>query len=430
MKNWLITIAGLITAVPLWAAPLPQYDGYEHTGVPTCATSTCHGKINAQDGKNVQLNEYHLWSTQDFHSRAFQVLRNQESKAMAQALGLANAQNAKICLDCHSDNVETDLRGPKFQLTDGVGCEACHGGAEKWLKSHTDPGATHQSNLKDGLYPLSDPLARADLCLSCHMGTKDKFTTHAIMAAGHPRLSFELDTFTANQPAHYQVDEDYIERKADHPLGYLWLVGQVEAAKRQLVLIESHHLGKSMADGMIEFSIYDCHSCHQGMKPRRGRPDDFSAGLPSGGLRLLDHSFDMVGAIVQVVNPAGYEEFAESVRELHRDHSKPEAIGASISRLNAQLTALGERLAGQAPPPASIKKIRRYIAEQSANGRYADYSSAEQAFLALEALSFALDDRDKLKESLDRIFASLEDETDFQPGTFASASRSVLKALP
>jgi len=33
------------------------------------------------------------------------------------------------------------------------------------------------------------------------------------MGAGHSRLAFELDTFTILQPAHFRVDEDYIERK-------------------------------------------------------------------------------------------------------------------------------------------------------------------------------------------------------------------------
>ncbi|MGK0321912.1 MAG: hypothetical protein ACI9JP_004111, partial [Granulosicoccus sp.] len=37
------------------------------------------------------------------------------------------------------------------------------------------------------------------------------------MGAAHPRLSFELDLFTANQPAHYSVDADYMARKGTIP---------------------------------------------------------------------------------------------------------------------------------------------------------------------------------------------------------------------
>jgi hypothetical protein len=417
-------------ALPAHGGPLPQHDGYTHTGVATCASSNCHGKTSAQSDGNVQLNEYRLWSGTDFHSRAYQVLRNDESRAMADALGLANAQNAAICLDCHTDHVPGERRGRKFQLSDGVGCEACHGGAENWLRSHTEPDVTHQDNLDKGLYPLSDPIARADLCLSCHMGTRDKFTTHAIMAAGHPRLSFELDTFTANQPAHYQVDQDYIERKGDHPVGYLWAVGQVEMARRQLALIDTHNLGKSLAGGMIELSIYDCHSCHQGMTPRRGRPNDFSAGVPTGDLRLLDHSFDMVAVIIEKVMPGRYDDYARAVRNLHESHSKPDAIGAATDRLRGQLDELAARLRRDPPDTATIRALRREIAQNSARGRYADYSSAEQAFLALESLSYGLGDRDRVKDQLDRVFASLGDETAFEPKGFAKASGALVRVLP
>jgi hypothetical protein len=61
------------------------------------------------------------------------------------------------------------------------------------------------------MYPTEQPEVRAKLCLSCHFGTEDKFATHRIMGAGHPRISFELDTFTEIQPAHFRVDEDYKE---------------------------------------------------------------------------------------------------------------------------------------------------------------------------------------------------------------------------
>lgn len=420
----------LTMSAMLGAAPLPQDDDYKHMGVATCASSICHGKTSAQTDGNVQLNEYRLWSSTDFHSRAYRVLSNPESKAMAKALGLANAQNAAMCLDCHTDHVPSERRGPKFQLSDGVGCEGCHGGAEKWLRSHTEPGVSHQDNIDAGLFPLSDPIARADVCLSCHMGTKDKFTTHAIMAAGHPRLSFELDTFTANQPAHYQVDKDYIDRKGDHPVGYLWAVGQVEMAKRQLALIDRHNLGKSLADGMIELAIYDCHSCHQGMTPRRGRPNDFSSGLPLGSLRLMDQSFDMVAVIIKETAPAGYDQYARAVRALHKSHNQHNAVARATEQLRVQLDELAANLKRNPPDPNTVKTLRRRIAENSARGRYADYSSAEQAFLALESLSYSLGDRKKVTAQLDKVFASLGDETGFKPKSFASACAALARALP
>jgi len=201
---------------------------------------------------------------------------------------LANAASAKVCLDCHSDNVPAAKRGPKFQISDGVQCEACHGGAEKWIESHAAPTATHKANVVAGLYPSELPMERARLCLSCHLGTRDRFATHAIMGAGHPRLSFELEAFTANQPAHYVVDADYIQRKGKAEGVNLWLTGQFESARRFLTLLQTD---LAHPPGMIpELAFYDCHSCHHPMDKKRWTQQRVGAGVGPGTLRLQTHN--------------------------------------------------------------------------------------------------------------------------------------------
>lgn len=426
----LVAMILIATASAVLAAPLPENDGLIHMGAATCASSTCHGKSTPSTESPVQLNEYSLWSSDDYHSRAFQVLRNDASKAMAAALNLPNAQNAKICLDCHADNVPGAKRGEKFQLSDGVSCESCHGGAEKWLKSHTDPDATHADNLSKGLFPLSDPIARADVCLSCHMGTQDKLATHAIMAAGHPRLSFELDTFTANQPAHYTVDDDYVQRKGAHAIGYFWVVGQIEAAKRQLSLIGHFQFASTAAQGSLELAIYDCHSCHRAMSPARGRSKDFSADLPAGSMRLLDHSFDMLAVVYQTLHSETYNDFAQNVRNLHLAHSQPKQLATATAALQAQLNTLASQFKANPPSNQQIRQIRRNVAQACVSGRYGDFTSAEQAFLALESLSYGLGDRAKIKKELDALYTSLADEMAFKPGAFAAAAAELVKVLP
>jgi hypothetical protein len=126
----------------------------KHLGVATCASSVCHGKLTAQSGRDVALNEYQIWSHDDYHSRAYRDLINPQSQAIAAKLGLASAATSKLCLDCHADNVPATLRGPKFQLTDGVQCEACHGGAEKWIETHAQKGVPHSDNVARGTVPV------------------------------------------------------------------------------------------------------------------------------------------------------------------------------------------------------------------------------------------------------------------------------------
>jgi hypothetical protein len=80
-------------------------------------------------------------------------------------------------------------------MSDGVACETCHGPAQRWIRTHVEPDATHAKNIANGMYPTADDVQRARLCQSCHLGTAEKFVDHRMIAAGHPRLAFELDTF-------------------------------------------------------------------------------------------------------------------------------------------------------------------------------------------------------------------------------------------
>ncbi len=259
-----------VLLVGVTVAELPQKDGYTHMGVATCAASQCHGSAVPREGSNVLQNEYVSWTQDDPHSRAYDVLGNERSRGIATRLGLESATSAKICLDCHADNVPVERRGERFHLADGVGCESCHGGAENWLATHyNQPTVTDEAKLTAGLYPTESVTARSDLCLSCHLGTADKFATHRIMAAGHPRLAFELDTFaelwrTAGRQPHYLIDADYIARKGDLQHSYTWAAGLLAESRHRLSLMDGPLFA---GDEMFpELGFYDCHACHRSMK--------------------------------------------------------------------------------------------------------------------------------------------------------------------
>ena len=160
----LALLGGLLLAGGAGAV-LPQDDGKVHEGVASCASSVCHGATVERGGANVLQNEYVTWTRYDKHAGAYNVLLNEDSQRIAKNLGLPNAHEADLCLDCHADNVPVAQRGVEFDITDGVGCEACHGGSEDWIARHTAPEATHADNVAHGLYATDDLAARTDLCL-------------------------------------------------------------------------------------------------------------------------------------------------------------------------------------------------------------------------------------------------------------------------
>ncbi len=400
-----------------------------HLGVASCATGVCHGKLTRQKDKNVWLNEYRIWSAEDRHARAYQTLLTPQSKEIAAKLGIASAQASDLCLNCHTDNVKQSQRGPKFQISDGVECEACHGGGARWIESHTEATATHADNLAKGMYPTEKPLARAELCVSCHVGAEDRFATHRIMGAGHPRLSFELDAFSTNQPAHYSVDDDYIRRKGHIEAFNLWLTGQLVNAQR-VVTLSSGHWFRGAQTMYPDFAFYDCHSCHHPMSDLRWNRRVAGPGIAPGSLRLQTDHLLVLLATSQVLDPGTADAFERAmngyVRAGQRNDAAVREAGAVLTKW---LTAHERDWAGRAFSKSQVADVRRSLVRYAATGRMGDFAAAEQTFLGVESLSLYLGDENRLRKSLDALFKTVENASAYQPGRFSASAKSLLGTL-
>lgn len=422
-KNSAVLIVALALAAFATGADLPENAAAVHTGVATCAASQCHGSAIPRDATGILQNEYVTWTQSDPHAAAYNTLGNPQSQKIAARLGLGDARKAPECLACHTDYVAANRRGEKFQLSDGVGCEACHGGAENWLASHDNPAtASRDSNLAAGMYPTNEADARARLCLSCHLGTQDKFASHRMMAAGHPRLAFELDTFTeiwrtlGRQP-HFRDDADYHKRKPAPGHGYAWAVGLLAEAQSRLDLIASNQFD---GIGMFpELGFYDCHACHRSMKnvqwQRLPRHGDAEPGLPF----INDGTFVMSLALARAIRPDMYDDLQAALRRLHTAGSESVvAVHAAADALKRQLASLRSTISPQGID-GQESLILAAVLETGADGNYLDYASAEQAFMAVQMLVFEIGDPD-LETALDSLAGSLDDDERFRPAQFAA----------
>lgn len=354
-----------------------------HLGVATCSGSNCHGATERVPGSPVLNNEFITWSRRDKHRRAYQVLLEERGIRIARALGLPDAANQKLCLDCHADNPPENLRGRQFQVTDGVGCEACHGGASGWLGSHIS-GATHSQNIQAGLYPTDQPVARAERCLSCHFGDSTKFVDHRLMGAGHPPLPFELDTFTAIQPAHFVVDESYIKRKGRVTDLQVWAAGELIALSRRMeALLSPQH---SHRGPFPEFVLFDCASCHHAFDGAKA-PLPSSAGIGPGTVKLNDANAIMLRVATSRVAPAAGQALSQHMQALHR--ATTEDWGA-MQREAAAVRDVAQRLA----PEMSRHEFTRddmfamasAVIALGSGVNEARYAEAEQIALTLQAI--------------------------------------------
>lgn len=422
-----LVAAALLFVTQLAQAELPQYSEAVHEGVASCASSVCHGSATERGGTNVLQNEFVTWTRYDAHAGAYDLLLNEESQRIAANLGLPNAHEADLCLDCHADNVASEQQGDEFRIADGVGCEACHGGSGDWLASHASEGVTHAENLAAGMYPTSDLEARAELCLSCHLGTEDKFATHRIMGAGHPRLAFELSTFQALEPPHWAIDDDYQRRKGAADEFTTWIRGLLTAARQNVDLIG----GSLMHSGGLfpEIGLFDCHSCHHPMSDIRWEPSTYAAGLGPGVVRLNDANFVLLLPIAEAVRPALHGRLLQQIRALNASVTQGRsAMDAAATALAASLDEL-EQVVGGGADASARREVLDGVLARAARGDYRDYVAAEQAAMALDLLLISLGEWDASRPRIDAVFATVADDEAFRPARFAAAVDGLRQGL-
>lgn len=412
--------AGTLRSIVLACLVLVSTAAAQSVGVATCASSLCHGSATPLDARDVLQNEYVTWSHFDPHGRAYRVLLEPAAKAMARRLGIRAPHEATECLACHTDAVPVERRGPKFQIADGVGCEACHGAAERWLVSHVQaPRVTHADNVANGLVALERAEVRAAVCMNCHVGDSRRLATHRMMAAGHPRLTFELDTYTelwrtAGGREHYR-------RNADVSAVRTWLTGLGEATVRALELAET----RSRTRGLPEFAVYACYSCHRSLSVSDWNErdiDESSGDLPPGALRLPDGSARALIAIGRALDVPAAEPLARSLNDAQRAaNDDPAALPDAVRAVDGSTRALVQALVSMPWTPAERKAALNGLADAARRGAFPDYAAAEQAAMGMVLLLAELELDRESRADVDRLFAALENDNAYDRARFGAA---------
>ena len=421
-----------------------QESGSKHLGVKSCSGDNCHGAVKPAEHSAVKQNEYLIWSQEtdpykvDKHHRAYAALKEERGVRIAHNLGLPDAVTAEICLNCHADNVPEEKRGPRFDISDGVGCEACHGAAEDWLGVHLS-GAGHQANLDAGLYPTEKPVQRAEKCLSCHFGeTSDekRFVTHRLMGAGHPRMGFELDTYTAAEPAHFTVDKKYIERKGPVNDVQVWAVGQaISLVRRMDAILDPKNTPKGIQPELV---LFDCESCHHAMSQIRWQPRK-STGLGPGSVKLYDANAVMLRVIAARVAPGLAKALGEHMLALHHATTVNwDRVVREATEVRQVATELVQKLSSHDFSRDDMRALAESIIAIGLSGDDTDYSGAEQVTMALGSIVSAMkmsgylstDQSKAMNDGLIGLDKSIANNATYQPATFVKALKDFQKAVP
>ena len=117
-----LIVGGLATVS---AQDLPSEEAVANaTYMGSRACRACH--MSAAQGEM-----YKIWESSS-HAKAYATLATDEAKAVAAGLNIGNPQEAEACLKCHSTvgGVPSSRVHARFDVSEGVGCEACHGAGE------------------------------------------------------------------------------------------------------------------------------------------------------------------------------------------------------------------------------------------------------------------------------------------------------------
>jgi hypothetical protein len=429
--------SSLRASVPETAAPAASQaaagDVSNYVGPGSCSAVACHGAIRPVAGARILQTEYTTWVAQDRHARATEVLANAVSQRMGRILGIGDPQQAQKCLLCHSLDVPATLRGRNF-ATEGVSCEACHGPATGWLGYHVTNDAKHEESVKRGMYDTKDVVKRADRCLTCHLGTSEKFVDHEMIAAGHPDLVFELEAFSAAMPRHWR---EPVDADAYKPVR-TFAIGQLVHLRASLDRVARRVKGPVWP----EYAELDCFACHHGLtrpedswRQAQGYEHRARPGLP----QLQVSRYLTARRVLQAWDAQAASELDEVMAKLQIEASRLTARPDEVVALATQARALVDRginkaLASMATADMASAILRGIFADAPAIAERGE-RAAEQAAMATEVLATALSrargqDPSAMKGTFTELFQQFESPSSYDPRKFTAAMKKAESAIP
>jgi hypothetical protein len=411
-------------------------DLYSYMGAASCSGSACHGSTTPRTKLKIAQNEFFVWSQKDKHTKAYEALLNPDSKRIALNLKIEKPEQSARCLVCHALKVEPDRQGALVELEEGVTCEACHGPAEKWLGPHIRKDFDALKSTGLGIYPTKDLAKRSVKCLSCHLGGgPDQIVDHELIGAGHPRLKFELDTYSSQMPAHWLPPKDKAAR--DWSGARAWAVGQAVALREQASLLNAGR--KTRGPLGPDFVHFDCYACHHDVvdhvrniteedkKLQRWRFRDYG-GKP-GRLVWNSSSYAVFRHVVNLISPEQGKALEQTVKAFHESltgkRGSGESFEASLAKLSEISAQLVPKVSQYSFNQQNVLGLMRSIAGDGHAIGNGGFQAAEQAVLTLASLFDAytdatgsLPDAAAAREQLDALYKEIKDGRTFNQVRF------------
>ncbi|RUL88395.1 hypothetical protein [Tautonia sociabilis] len=410
----------------------PPAGGTPRVGSTSCSGRGCHGKV-APAG--TEGSEFNTWARLDPHATAFLVLFDCRSESIQRNLlgsrpgeEFVPAYRDALCKSCHGDADATaavlaigevdcaDAGGLSPAIgTSGVGCEDCHGPAREWLDEHYREGWPDRfPEASASMQPLRATADRAGVCLRCHVGDGlGREVNHDLIAAGHPRLNFELSSSLDRLPRHWDASITDGKRKDEglppRSSAREWAVGQAETLRATLSLLAERAdppSGQERNPPWPEFAEYACFSCHhalvdEGLHYSRG------AAVP-GSLSWASWAMPMARTLLEREAPGLVDRLDGVASLMAQPLPDGEEVARAAGRLSSELGSWASGIDDEGFDSGSLRELLSAISSDPARleGLMENWDAAAQLYLACRAQI-----RAEAEELLGRGGASEEDLT-------------------
>jgi Cytochrome c554 and c-prime len=420
----------------------------KYIGPGSCAATSCHGSVKPIAGSRILQTEYSTWILKDKHSRAYQALTGDVGERMARILKLgAKAEESPKCLVCHALYTKPEQRGRQFEIEEGVSCENCHGPASGWLGPHTTTGWAHEKSVQLGMAETRNVIHRTEKCLECHLGTKDKFVDHEMIAAGHPDLYFELDSFSAVMPRHWKQPREEEAGKPAEDAAWIgvrdWSAGQAVQLRAAMERLAWRAKGEryDKKDVWPEYAELSCFACHHSLGSAKDswRQEHGYKGRRPGDPAWNESRFAVFRLMAQQVDSGAAQELERDLSAVSQEMSKlnPDrsAVVAAAGAVAPIAQRLGERLAAMQYDSGLTLRAMQRITEDAENISVADERAAEQAAMALDSLYIAYSKEAKpanaaeVRAAINGLFQQLEIPSAYNADQFATALKRIRQML-
>jgi Cytochrome c554 and c-prime len=419
-----------------------ENESAKYIGPGSCAATSCHGSVKPVADSRILQNEYSTWIIKDKHSKAYQALTGDIGERMARMLKLGSkAEDAPKCLACHALYTTPAQRGRPFEIADGVSCESCHGPSSAWLGPHTERQWTHEKSLALGMVDTRNVIHRTEKCLECHLGSQNKFVDHEMIAAGHPDLYFELDSFSAVEPRHWKTLRESAPGKPVEDAAWSgvrdWSTGQAVQLRASLERLswraKSERYDKK--DVWPEYSELSCFACHHALVPAKDswrQTHEFTGRRP-GDPAWNESRYVVFRLLARQVDPTAAQELDKHLTTLASTMStlNPDRAAASSEASVAVPIAqrMAERLAAMPYDQELAFRMLQQITGDAENISLADERAAEQATMAIDSLYIAYSkeakpkNAEEVRAAINGLFQQLENPSSYNADQFAAALR-------